>query len=599
MDCYITTNEIQIEFNQNSLKKDFNFFLLRVSNKRSLDAALRLVLQKAKAIAYYRHKNLLFFVTPKTILSEPIEAIELEDLPKAYLAKLFVRMLPYVLGYEDIGVFHGGLNKIVAQKMGGDILAVVCLDIEQEDTTTYLKLFSRSLFRGRRLGKKIFTKYAPYEKKGAFLFPSLHKSPEHYYFKSPYRSRRILVPFYDERTFASTKLGVLAHIYKRFEVFTKEYASCTFQKRRFYEHRTKSPKKIKEDMWRLIDYTLQKPVCILDYTQKPESVAFVRDFIQDLGGEVFCGEPKGEEPLIFLVHDSQHYQEQSLQDPYPQIKKRYGQSPTQALTLKTLEENPNISLRVVLKELALKDFIFRKKIPKDLWIGQDILFVSKEESGRPIALQIDKEGALSFSKEVPSQYARYFTNGDLYGVCVDKERNEEVLIYDTYLKPLPDIEKIIQKEEAMKRFITLEKSQKKSIAKAALQFCPHKEEVFAKWIKEEMSPQALSAKLGKKCTAALQRLLDSYDLSLGWYGSRSKEGEFFYLKNIWWNKEGYYFVHSIDPIPRKIATTPIMRKLSSYKEWYFALLEYGFVRYQNDTIYPYPFKLLREWSTFC
>ena len=622
---YVFTNEIEINLNMEKIRKDFYIYrVLLKKGVRDFANAVKEIKNIFNSNSLVKNGNAYFVIKTQKVNIDffykyisDIKEVDFERVKKIVTLKLLIRILPSLksikLFDEESVSLVDGLFYFAGNEEGLDVIKTLNIDIEEYEDKYYLTFGARVATKGKKLSENIKKRYIPFTFKISALVRDMEIDiDEAYFLKSHRKDKKINIPYFDWKNFEFSKIGIVAKFLKDVELYLKDYVTIELKKESIEKFSKRKISNIKKDIDMFVKEALKYDINIVNYTKISEE-KLIKIFEIYKNAKVKLSNAPQEECLnLILLHNKDYYKNNDNEDPYKEIKKKFKKIATNIVTVEAIEsltdKNAKIYIDVVLKELLLKKYLLNKKIVKNFWINKDLLFALKNEMevGKFViyGMRIDKDGNIQFLNSLEDYSNRYLKKLSYelikekkvkYGI-LDLENNEIVLIYETIKKPLPDIKALDIEYKKYKKTILLKREKKLKLIEKYKNNCD--KDVFnilKIWADEEKDFSFLIKNLSKKEKEKFSKFLIENGYRINTTGLRGNNGYLAYLKDIRLNPlNNEYYAFTSFAINTKINNSPVIRKLNSLKEWYFKMLEVGFVRTNDITVLPYPIKLLRE-----
>ena len=609
----IKTNEVDITLYKDNIAKEFNIYKI-ISHRKPSESFFYNMYQIFET--FIKHNHSYFAIVQKDI-SIPffdevatITKVDIKKIDDIIIARLLIRSLPFLIakklgiGAENVPLATpGGLHYFLGfADKNGKVAKTLRVDFEKEGEKILLIFRARSATKGKFLSKKRRSKKISFVVEGNKLLKTKNMNEDCYYLVSSSPNQKITVYFYDFKNFEKTKVGGLALFFKEHSLFLSQYMHISLKSRTLERFKVKLDSQVKVKT--IAKKALMQKIVIVDRSEKGYAQK-LRDFLKEMATQekidniTIEDEPYSEALNLLIVQDEAYYK--NCEDPYKSIKAKYPHAAIQALTCKSIDSIKNKEsplLQTVLKELYLKYCLMQKRI--DFWDNDEMFFVLKhKERELPLmlyGLHIDKNGIMNFfeSEKIPykSIIEEFMAESDAKYLVFNVTQNESIKVYDTKKQPLPDIDILYKEHEKLKRFLSLSINEKRELIEEFLKNIDCKNpQIYYEWLK---NPRVKIVK--EPNYKDFKKFLLQKGYRVGTDRIREDDSLLAYLKYIRVDEEnGEYYAHTAKSLQTKISRIPKIRKVSEVKRWYFNLLEVGFVRYDDITVLPYPFKFLREY----
>ena len=489
----ITTNELEVTFDYEAIRKNYRFYQLETSEKFIKSGAAFLDLAEdsfvrsivfASGKKFYLmtnakdvEKRMVFQAVQKYEGSENLSIKELnaENVDKHILLQLFFNSLSNP--EHDAYSYNNLTGKLLCYNSAwqkkdsdGNMIQLDCIEVK----VTKEMCLQLSAHRMTALSQKNRMKFG---KRKIHDYPQYEIAYHHHTLKrvskeklndstnliqKPIGNEKSRITFFDFRdykAFACSKNGVLYNFMNLVEKQFSEYFSMAFITHENAKVLSVKKKELKLSKEMVQQQLLKTGINVIDEVQSSTSNSFLQDLCQELqnripGLDCSIGKRLSKRKVnIRYIHDKDYYGED---DPY---KASTEEVVVQHITEENFQHDVNTSVETILKELVIKNDLKQGKISLVDWrkyefdsdwifgieIDEEYYFMKIHPDG---TFDVEKMEYDLFNASEYNRYMDYFSaDGSVEGLVKDAVGNIN-LIKKTNMHTLPELKEI---EDALKK----------------------------------------------------------------------------------------------------------------------------------------------------
>ena len=496
----ITTNELEVTFDYEAIRKNYRFYQLETSEKFIKSGAAFLDLAEdsfVRSIVYASGKKFYLMTNAKDIEKRmvfqavqkyegsehlAIKELNAENMDKHILLQLFFNSLSNP--EHDAYSYNNLTGKLLCYNSAwqkkdsdGNMIQLDCIEVKvTKEMCLQLsahRMTALSQKNRMKFGKRKIHDYPQYEI--AYHYHTLKRVSKEKlnkptnFIQKPIGNEKSSIAFFDfsdYNAFACSKNGVLYNFMNLVEKQFSEYFSMAFITHENAKVLSVKKKELKLSKEMVQQQLLKTGINVIDEVQSSTSNSFLQDLCQELqnripGLDCSIGKRLSKRKVnIRYIHHKDYYGED---DPY---RASTEEVVVQHITEENFQHDVNVSVETILKELVIKNDLKQRKISLIDWekyefdsdwifgieIDEEYYFMKIHSDG---TFDVEKMQYDLFNASEYNRYMDYFSaDGSVEGLVKDAVGNINI-IKKTNMHTLPEMKEIgdaLKKASETKKF---------------------------------------------------------------------------------------------------------------------------------------------------